>query len=631
MTGRRWSGIAGALCVAAGLTGAVFAEEATRLEPIVVTATRIEEKVSEQASAVSVVTREEIELKSPAVAGDVLQGVPGLDVQRSGSAGNRENIKIRGGLGTHTLVMIDGFPVNSPTLGFFDIGSLPVDDFEQVEVVRGAQSALYGSYAMGGVVNFIPRKGAEGRQYGAGLMGGSFSSLKWNGFAQGAGRGRNLHLGIGGWESDGILPNDKTSLVSFLGSGEAAVGDRSRLNALLFTTEQRKDIPIDFGTVRDVNHSLKRRSLMAGARWETDVTKALTVTASGSVFDEFFHEADPADPGEVFPFEFDDTTKTRKMDFRLQGRYVVGKISTTFVGVEYVKDRATDALRSNFGDTELAGSTYNRSIYLQEELRFQRHTGLSLGARLDSNSEAGTEFNPKVAVFHEFERIGTRVRTAAGRGFRVPTISEKGDPFVGNPGLTPEIVVSYEAGVDFRRLKAASVSATWFYQKFSDLIQFDASVPGLVGFGQLLNVGHAFSRGVEAEASYRFLPQAALAMTYTWSDTWDPSNQRRILGIPTQRGGVSLLINPTPRWDGRIDWRIESDQLDAPPNGGDIRRPGYARLDAFAKYRLPLQDPAIREIALTGKVQNLLDREYEERKGFPAPRFNFLVGAEVKI
>jgi outer membrane receptor protein involved in Fe transport len=120
-------------------------------------------------------------------------------------------------------------------------------------------------------------------------------------------------------------------------------------------------------------------------------------------------------------------------------------------------------------------------------------------------------------------------------------------------------------------------------------------------------------------------------MTYTWSDTWDPSNQRRILGIPTQRGTVSLLINPTPRWDGRIDWRIESDQLDAPPNGGDIRRPGYARVDAFAKYRLPIQDPAIREIALTGKVQNFLDREYEERKGFPAPRFNFLVGAEVKI
>jgi outer membrane receptor protein involved in Fe transport len=127
------------------------------------------------------------------------------------------------------------------------------------------------------------------------------------------------------------------------------------------------------------------------------------------------------------------------------------------------------------------------------------------------------------------------------------------------------------------------------------------------------------------------MPQAALAMTYTYSGTWDSTNRRRILGIPTQRGGLLLLVNPSPRWEGRIDWRIESDQLDAPPNGGDIRRPGYARVDAFAKYLWPVQDTAIREFALTGKVQNLLNRDYEERKGFPAPGFNFLVGAEVKI
>jgi vitamin B12 transporter len=319
------------------------------------------------------------------------------------------------------------------------------------------------------------------------------------------------------------------------------------------------------------------------------------------------------------------------MDFRLQGRYIAGKVSTTFVGVEYVKDRGTDALRSNFGDTDLAASTYNRSVYVQEEFRPWKHTGISAGARLDRNSEAGIEFNPKVAVFHEIERIGTRVRGAVGRGFRVPTVSEKADPFIGKRDLSPEVVVSYEAGADFRPRKAALVSATWFYQRFSDLIQFDGSVPGPVGFGQLRNVGRAFSRGVEAEGACRFLPQAALAMTYTWSDTWDAANRRRILGIPRHRGALSLLLSPAPRWEGRIDWRIESDQLDAPPNGGDPRRPGYARVDAFAKYRWEVPSAEFREIALTGKIQNLLNREYEERRGYPAPGFNFLLGAEVKI
>ena len=617
---------------AAAVPGAPRAEEAIRLEPIVVTATRVEQKVSEQASSVSVVTREEIEEKSAVLAGDALQGIPGVDVQRSGSAGNRENIKIRGGLGTHTLVLIDGFPVNSPTLGQFDISSLPVDGFEHIEIVRGAQSALYGSNAMTGVVNFLPRKGEMGRQYGVGASGGGYNTLTWKGFAQGAGERGNLYLGANGFESDGILENDGTSLFSFLGSGEIGTGGWGRLHALVLSTEERKEVPVDFGTPRDGNHDLTRRGFLAGARWEIFASEAVAVTASGSVFDEFFHEKDPADAGEVFPFEFDDTTKTRKMTFGLQGRLVAGRRSTTFLGVEYQKDRGTDDLASNFGDTRQASSTFNRSVYLQEELRVREGTGISLGARLDKNSEAGTQFNPKVGIYQEIPGTGARVRAAAGRGFRVPTLSEKSDPFIGNPFLSPEVVVSWEVGADAELFeRRGRFSATWFYQEFRDLIQFDAAVPGPAGFGQLRNVGRAFSRGVEAEGEARFLPEASLLMVYTYSDTWDAANRRRILGVPTQRGTLSLVLSPSPRWEGRIDWRVESDQLDSPPNGGDIRRPGYARVDLFARYRWERGGAEIREIDLIGRVENLLDRDYEERKGFPSPGFHFLLGAEARI
>jgi vitamin B12 transporter len=628
---RRWR-VGSALCAVAVFSGAALAEEATRLSPIVVTATRIEQKASEQASSVSVVTREDIELMNPAVAGDVLRGIPGVDVQRTGSPGNRESIKIRGGLAAHTLVMIDGFPVNSPTLGSFDIGSLPVDDFERVEVVRGAQSALYGSGAMGGVVNFIPRKGEEGRQYGVGLAGGSFASVKGSAFAQGAGRDGSLRLGVGGWRSDGILRNDDTSLVSFLGTGEAAVGGRSRVHAIVLSTDQEKGIPIDFGTPRDVNHLLKRRSFMSGARWETAVSKAVSISASGMVFDEFFNEKDPGDPGEAFPFVFDDVTKTRKMDFRFEGRFAPGPVSATFLGLEYEKDRATDAFRSGFGDTDLASSTFNRSVFVQEEFRPWKHTGISLGARLDRNSEAGTQFNPKAAVYREFGAGGMRVRGAVGRGFRVPTILEKQDVFVGNPALSPEVVVSYEAGSDVAFAgRRGKLSGTWFYQAFRDLIQFDASVPGPLGFGQLRNKGRAFSRGVEAEVAFLVAPQAEAAFSYTFSDTWDGAGGKRIIGIPRHRAATTLLLSPAPSFQARADWLVESDQVDAPLNGAATRRPGYARVDVYSKYRWVVPGADIREIALFGKIQNLLNRKYEERIEFPAPGINFLLGAEMKI
>ncbi len=614
------------------LPGRVPAEEATRLAPIEVTATRIERRVSEQASSVSVVPREEIDLKSPLLAGEVLEGVTGVDVQSSGSEGNLENIKIRGSAGTQTLVLIDGFEVNSPTLGQYDISSLPVDGFERIEVVRGAQSALYGSNAMGGVVNFIPRKAEAGKEIGAGAFGGSYSTFSWKGFAQAAEERGNVFLGANGYNSDGILPNDHTSLVSFLGSGEVATGGWGRLHGLVLTTDQHKEIPIDFGSPRDENHDRTRRGILGGARWEVFVSDSLAVTASGSVFHEKFLESDPADPDDVVVYEFDDTTKTRKLDLDLQGRYVAGSRSTTFLGVEYLQDKGSDDYRDTFGDTRQASSTRNRSLYFQEELRVGEGTGGSFGVRLDGNSEAGTEVNPKIAVYQEIPGTGARVRGAVGRGFRVPTLLEKSDPFIGNQDLDPEVVISWEAGADVSLFGGkGAISAVWFYQDFRDLIQFDQSVPGPLGFGQLRNVGKAFSRGVEAEARAALFEQLSLLLTYAYTDTWNETNGQRILGVPTQRGTLSALLNPSAEFEAQIDWHVESDQLDVPPNGGDMRRPGYGRVDVFARYHRDAPWSGVREVALVGKVRNLLDKTYEERLGYPSPGFNVLLGVEVRI
>ncbi|MBI5342361.1 MAG: TonB-dependent receptor [Deltaproteobacteria bacterium] len=635
--GRTWKGIAAAFLAAAavGLPGAVRAEEATRLDPIVVTATRIEQKVSEQASSVSVVTREEIELRSGAVTGDVLKNLPGVDVQRSGSPGNLENVKIRGGKGTHTLIMIDGFPLNSPSGGEFDISSLPVSGFDRMEVVRGAQSALYGSNAMSGVVNFLPRKPEEGKAAAVGIAGGSFNTVNGNAYTQGKGKRGSFHAGFGKIESSGILHNDDLSLNSFIGVGDLAVGTFGRIHGIVLTTDERKGIPIDDRGIDPVAHKA-RRDFLAGARWEFSLSRAATLTVSGAEFDEFLHVEEPPIPGVASSSDF--LVKTRKTTGRAEVRYSTTPVSTTFLGVEYVKDRAqNDAVFrfSPFPDfvINVSAPTINRSAFVQEELRFGKHDGVSLGLRVDENTEAGTKWNPKAGVFHEFGRIDTTVRAAYGKGFRIPTIVEKFDPTSGNPGLSPETVDSYEAGADWRpRGRKAVVSATFFYQQFKGLIQTGTNIPPGRFFPELENVGSAFSRGVEAGSTWWFHPRAGTSVSYTYSDTWDAKNQRRILGIPRQRGTVSLLFAPTPRLEAHVDWRIESDQLDFGPT--DIvagRRPGYARVDAFARYRWESVSTDVREIALTGKVQNLLNREYEERKGFPAPGFNFLLGAELKI
>ena len=601
-----------------------LAQEPVRTEPVIVTATRIPEKVSEQASSVSVVTREEIDLKGAGFVGDVLQGLPGVDVQRKGTPGNLENIKIRGGKSTQTLVMIDGFPVNSPGTSEFDIGSLSSDLFEQVEVVRGPQSALYGSYASGGVVNFIPRKGTGGTRYGVGLSGGSFDTVLGNGFASAGGAWGSFHLAGSGYRSDGALPHDWTELVSFLGTGDLAVGDRQRVHLLLLSTDANKEIPIDFGSPRDSNHLETRRGFLAGARWEAKLSDAVAVSASAGGYDEFLHVSDPPDPTDSFPFPFEDVTKSRKTVATVQGRYAPGTISTTIVGAEFEKDRITDTFNP-------PSSIYSRSLYLQEELRPYEGFGISAGGRLDRNSIGGTEFNPKLAAYKQFHAVPVKIRGAAGRGFRPPTASEKFDPFIGNPALSPEVSVSYEAGADLSISRGrGAVSATWFFSDHRGLIQFVDSVPGPSGFGEMRNVD-AISRGVEIYGSWQLTEIVGFAGTYTYTATWDKTSRQRILGIPNQRGSLSVLVTPGSRLQGRVDWRVESDELDAPPNGGDKRRPGYARVDVHGRYLWKTGSVDAPQIALTGKVLNLLNRDYEERKEYPAPGINFLLGAELSL
>lgn len=602
-------------------------------DPVVVTATRIEEKVSEQASPVSVVTREEIELDGAVLVGDALQGLPGVDVQRKGSPGNLENIKIRGGLASHTLVMIDGFPVNSPAIdGAYDVSTLPVGRFDRIEVVRGPQSALYGSNAMSGVVNFLPPRPEGPARFGGGAAAGSFSTLQWNEFAAGGVGNGGFHLGVGGMTSEGIHPNDDTDIVSFMGGGDVPVGERNRFHALVLTTDGKKGVPIDFGTPHDINHRLTRRGLLVGGRWETRISSALTVTATGSRFDESYHDRDPADPGEASPFVFDDVLETVKTDVGVMARIATGERSVTFAGFEFTKNRATDTLQSNFGDTNTADTSIDRSVFLQEEWRSGKGAGVSAGLRVDRDSKAGTVVSPRVAAFLDVPGVGARLRAAAGKGFRTPTISETSDPFIGNPTLSPEVTWSYEAGADIALAGGeAALSMTWFFQEFRDLIQFDGTVPGPVGFGQLSNVGKSFSRGVELGGTWQLNRIVGLAGTYTYTDTWNSTTGQRILGVPTQRGSVSILLTPTTAFTGRVDWRLESDELDVPPNGGDPLRPGYARVDLHARYLWRTGSREAPQVALTGKVQNLLDRDYEERKGFPAPGINFLLGAEVSI
>jgi vitamin B12 transporter len=632
---RYGKGIAAAAMLLAVAGGAARAaeDEVIRLDPVQVTATRIPKRVSEQASSVDVVTREEIELVDRPLVGDAMQALPGVEVRRKGTPGGQEDIKIRGGSGKNTLVLIDGFPVNSPTVGAFDIGSLPADAFERIEVMRGAQGSLYGSGAVSGVVNFVPRKGEEGSQSGAGVAGGSYQSLRWNGFTQGADASRNWHLGVSGFTSAGQSENDDVKAVSFLGTGETRLGERNRLHAIVLSTDTNKGVAVDGTLPLDANHRQDRRSFLAGLRLETELSEALGFTFYGSQFDEYYHENDPADPDESFPWVYEETTKNRKQTGGLMARWSAGTWSDTLVGVEYAKDRSGDRTDDNFyGTTFKSASTINRSAYLQEELHFGKRAGLSAGARIDRNSEAGTQFNPKAAAYCDLAAIATRLRAGVGRGFRTPSFMDKDASFGGNPALKPETTVSHEAGADYRLPGGlGQLSATWFYQKFKGRFQ-SAPAPGTPWGAQLENVGRSFARGIETSLTIRPVRQVEASIGYTLTDSWDSTKQVRLQGIPRHRGTAALVVRPVDRWETRLAWQAESNMLDFGPADTQVSvRGGYAKADLSTRYTWTPANSPIREIALTGEVSDVANRRFEERRNYPVDGTTFMVGTQLRM
>jgi vitamin B12 transporter len=621
---------AAALALPAGYAGSAEIAAAdnavSRLDPVEVTATRVERKVSEQAASVTVIGREEMEAKLPFVAGDVLKSLPGVSVQRSGSPGNLENIRIRGAYGNHTLVLVDGFPVNAPTSGEFDVSSLPVDGFERIEVVRGPQSALYGSNAIGGVVNFLPRTGAEGAEGGGGLAVGSHDTLRWNGYGQGGGKGGSLFGGVSGFESGGDLENDGTSLKSILLSGKSGRTGGGAFHGIVLATDEHKETPVTdrgFDPVADRT----RRDFLAGARWEAPLPERFTLALSGSFFNEYLNNDEP--PTAALADWYASTIRSDKSVLRADGRARIVDGLDLLAGAEYQRDRARDEQAGeSFGfpwGSSLSRTTLDRSAYAQVEGRTPGNRfGGSLGIRADRYTDTPTHWTPRASLFVTALPGVLRFRTAYGQGFRLPTVNEKYSPLYGNPSLSPESSWSWEAGSDLTLAGGrVRLSGTWFYQTFRDLITFSGM--------SLANVNRAVSKGIEAELAF-VARKAEGTLFYTLTDTERENTGTRILRIPRHRGGVTAALLPVEGARIQAEWTAESDQLDlAPYEYVDARRPGFGRLDLFARYGFVPAASPFREVALTGKVENLLNREYEERRGYPAPGISFLAGVEAKI
>lgn len=641
-TGRRIGTTAAVLtAILAAPSPAQEPGDTAHITPVIVTATRSPLEVERVPASVTVVTGMELRRQGITHLGDALRIVPGLTVVTSGSFGAPTSLYVRGGQGNYTKVLIDGVAANEPG-GAFDFGTLTVDDVERIEVVRGPSSVVWGSDAVSAVVHIITKRGAAPRTT-VSARGGSFGTVDVAGSLERTGRTLSGAVTAAHHVSQGTYAQNSDYRNSLLGGSATwatPTGGSLRANARYSSLEAH--FPTDFtGAPVDPNAYRVEERASAGAELRQPAGR-VTVIAAVSQALIGASSVDPANatPGTSTSFD----TRTRRQAAELRGEVPVGArlLVTTGATVERQRRASASTSTSEFSGlppaVERQEGTAERTTaggYADALAHFGRAT-LTAGTRVDDGETFGSFWTYRVGASAEV-REGTRIRGSMGTGFREPSFDEvlPSAFSTGNPDLRPERSRSWEVGAEHAfAARRVTVGATWFHQRFADMIDYFADVfPG-----RYENVASAVARGAELEA--RVLPahgwtvDGSVTLVKTRVETagfgGSLSGGRALLRRPERsataaisrsgtRGSVTLRAAHV---GARTDVRFFHDA----PWSAEETLPAYTKVDLSGELPLPL-GKAGRHAALTARIDNLFDARYEPAAGYRAPGIAFLVGA----
>ena len=601
---------------------------------MVVTATRTEVPLNQLTTSLTVITAEDIRERQAELVSEVLRDVAGVNVVQTGSMGTATSVFIRGSASNQVLVMIDGVEINSTTTGAYDFANLTTENIDRIEVLRGAGGTLYGSQAIGGVINIITKKGQGPLDVGVSLQGGNGWTNRQVGTVRGALGDLGYSFSVGRLASDGFRSvNDDYRNLSTSARLDYQVTENASLKGIFHFIKSDGGLynNNNFASQPDPNARQATTQYVTKLEWEQKIFRNWDYRISGSMFkenDKFSDDVDacvffglPCDfhqPLTVFarlsqPASFKPTTALRTGARRTFGIQYNRRSATTSGGI--------DEAVGNFG------------YYLQQQLQFlDRRLIIIPGIRLDDNQEFGTAWTPSFSAAYLFKEIGTKLKGGYAKGFRAPTLNELffppgfGCPAFGNPDLGPEKSWEINFGVEQSFLaERLKIGANYFHREVKDLIE-GRPIPGdPFGCFRAENVGRARFDGVELTLGIKLFEGLTLNANYTYLD-WDtadgtlprrPHNSGNvILNYLQDALNVNLIVNIVGRRD---DFRAASPF-------GDTITAGYGTVDLASSYKLPWRMPLVKELSLIGKIQNLFNKKYDQADGFRAPPLNFLLG-----
>ena len=588
------------------------------LPALVVTATTSPRGLADVPASVTVIDGEALRRQPVGDLGEAVRDSPGIGLENVGLG--RRGISVRGMSPEHTLVLIDGQRINTSASAIahsdFELGWVPTEAIERIEVVRGPMSSLYGSEALGGVVNTITRAATdrwEGSFSGYALV--SDHGLGGNQYKSGFYAGGPLvegSLGLNAWgelRRRDALRDAADPALSALDRQEA----RSGHLGLAWTPDarQRIDLSADVGqedqtgrrsgTTGDVHEAgndvrRHRYSISHAGRWGWGDT---LLRLYRTTLDREASRSDGGDP--TGPNRFTDTVADGRASFR------AGRIHTLTFGAETRRERLDDPTVNQAGSESLT----HYAFFAQDELLLGERWELVLGSRFDRHEDFGWQASPRAyLVFHPSE--AWTLRAGAGRGFRAPTLKQLSPEYEsraaiggrgivrGNPELQPETNRSFEIGASYEQ-ESWSAGATLFHNDVRNLIdtvrQPTCFEPRRICLNYE-NIARARLRGLELAAGADLSARWRLDANYTYLDARDGTSGERLADRSRHRANATLGWAPL----ARLRTRLRAEYIGAQYRPAtEAERPGYTLLHAYLDYELN------RWVSLHAGIENITD------------------------
>ena len=621
---------------------------APQVDAVRVAGSAIDVPLSEQGSSVTIVPREEIAERNEGLAVDLLRYLPGLTIGQNGGPGAVASMFIRGGNYNFNLVQIDGVPVNSFG-GAFDFAHIPTDWLDRVEVIEGAQSSVYGAYANSGVINFVTRPAADSPQLDVLAEGGTYREHRFAVDASGTVAGLGVAAFASQFGDNGPVPNS----------------DYRNDNAAVHVTRAFARQSLSFGA--GINANDVGSPGPYGSDPGQDFTGLDTITRDKDDFSDYFlhHRIDisPRLRQETFAsFFLENSGYTSPYGFSYE-KDLRGQFETrTIISVApwYTAALGVSLAREEVKNTYISDDYFNPFSIRRDDAGIYWENRFQVGGRFFVNAGVrgeviGTPFvpentadgrpafrantvarvNPKLAATYVLG--STRLHSSFGTGIRPPAGLELA--FTNNPALKPERTASFDFGLEQRIFHdKLSLDATYFYNRFYDLIVSLGGSLAVLSAYQTDNLSNARAQGLELTGRYRPARWMTVTGSYTYlaSEVLSLNGSTGLAPIPFSVG-QELIRRPANSGSfvstfsrGRVTANLtgyfRGSDLDVDPSYGASA--GLYPSHGFFDLGINLNLRLAAGLTAYGNLRNALNQSYEEVLGYPAPKLNFVAGVK---